>query len=196
MDIWPNGQLLKKGVLAILTLLFTSCAVTGRTENVDVTVNVTHIGGDLTPVQLGEMLRSPKVRVRASYYPSSNIPGVTAHWSRCGFLMLPCLEPEEQTVELPGDQITRTPTQVSFSIPPQAGNASYQLQFIEIDLPAPYQLDNPGQIYSVVFDLSINCHGCLAKPRRFLQQDRAGTFELGGRLDVTGATFGIGSAVP
>lgn len=74
---------------------------------------------NLSDQQIHTMLASPDAKVRISYYPSLEIPGITAKTATCGFLMWPCWIGEPEEVEISANALEHPqPASLRFSFKP------------------------------------------------------------------------------
>lgn len=120
--------------LAFGLLITLSCACCSVLADIEVEIDLYHLAGNLTTVQRDELLADPGWTVTASYAPLLSVPGVTASWSRCGFLSLPCVKDDAETVRLSGADIRREGTRLRFSLPRYAGIRRFRLAHVGIGL--------------------------------------------------------------
>lgn len=168
--------------LALLTLLALPYCCNQALANVEVEIDLYHLAGNLTAAQRDELLADPGWTVRASYAPLFSVPGVTASWSRCGFLSLPCLVDDAETVSLSGAEISREGTRFRFSLPRYVGIRRFRLAHVGIEMAKnPYDSFKRPEIYFFVSDQD----GTSRSPVLL----DGGGFVLAGSLTMKGAQF-------
>src|SRR6185369_11710954 len=117
----PRQMLRPCHALFLIVLLALSCFCRLALADVEVEIDLHNVAGNLSTAQRDALLADPGWRVSASYAPLLSVPGVTASWSRCGFLSLPCLADDSETVSLSGADIRREGTRIGFSLPRYVG---------------------------------------------------------------------------
>jgi hypothetical protein len=110
------------------------CLARSALADVEVVVDLYHVAGNLTVAQRDALLADPGWQVSAGYAPLLSVPGVTASWSRCGFLSLPCLRDDQETVSLSGEEIRRDGTRLSFRLPGYVGIRRFSLAHVSLTL--------------------------------------------------------------
>lgn len=150
--------------------------------DVEVEIDLFHLAGNLTVAQRDELLADPGWSVRATYAPLLSVPGVTASWSRCGFLSFPCLADDAETVRLSSAEIHREGTRFRFSLPRYVGIRRFRLAHVGIEMAkTPYDSFKRPETYFFVSDQN----GTNRSP---VVLD-GGSFVLAGSLTTKGAQF-------
>lgn len=110
------------------------CLARSALADIEVVVDLYHVAGNLTVAQRDALLADPGWQISAGYAPLLSVPGVTASWSRCGFLSLPCLSNDQETVSLSGEEIRRDGTSLSFRLPGYVGIRRFRLAHVSLKL--------------------------------------------------------------
>lgn len=110
------------------------CLARSALADVEVEVDLYHVAGNLTVAQRDALLGDPGWQVSAGYAPLLSVPGVTASWSRCGLLNLPCLSDDQETVNLSGKDIRHDGTRLSFRLPGYVGIRRFRLAHVSLTL--------------------------------------------------------------
>lgn len=135
MTFPPVSRRILRLFLALLALLALPYCCNPALANVEVEIDLYHLAGNLTAAQRDELLADPGWMIRATYMPLFSVPGVTASWSRCGFLSLPCLKDDAQMVSLSDAEIRREGTRLRFSLPRYVGIRRFRLTHVGIEMP-------------------------------------------------------------
>ena len=151
-------------------------------EDVEVALDLYHFAGDLDAGQRDALLASPDWKVSASYKPVVSVPGITASWSKCGFLALPCLRDDAETITLTGSAIRRQGTELRFSLPHYVGVRRFRLDYVNISLRLPGQANHSELATYFYVD---HQEGASVSPV-ILQAD---AFLLAGALSMQGESF-------
>lgn len=180
-----RALLLALGVLVVGRLMMPAA----HASDVRFAIEFSHIGGDLTPGQREAMLRSAKIE--AQYSPSAEIPGVTAHWKRCGFFELPCLKPKFHYFRPAPGAVEHSGSTLTFSVPPRHGGMLHRLSTITIEMSGPRTFrDRPGQ--QVTLRIPVNCEFCRQGEGSFIVRDRYELLQLGGLFRAKGVKVDSG----
>jgi hypothetical protein len=131
LPVWRH--LVAVFLVAVASLFWGGCA--WAADPIEVSLDLYHFSGNLSQQQRDAMLASPDWQVSASYSPLLSIPGWTASWGRCGFLSLPCLQDDDETITLPPSSIRRQGTKLSFNLPRYSPQRKFKLFFVRIRLP-------------------------------------------------------------
>lgn len=178
---------------SLLVLMGFAGAAPARDLQVD--VEVLHIGGLLPPEELAALLASPELKVEAHYQPTRLIDGVTARRER----ILPLgsrLFAIGQVRTLSGAELARKGQGLSFRVgEAHAAHESYRLQSLYLRVPIAAGLGRPQPDLEVMLSEEVPKSG--AHERAFL--GRYGAFDLGVRVrtrwdDATGA-FTVASSL-
>jgi hypothetical protein len=161
---------------SLLVLMGFAGAAPARELQVD--VEVLHIGGLLAPEELAALLASPQLIIEASYQPTRLIDGVTARRER----IMPLgsrLFAIAQVQTLGGAELERKGRTLSFRVGEgHAAHASYRLQGLTLRVPIAAGLGRPQPDLEVVLSDEVPASG--ATERVFLGS--FGAFELGVRV--------------
>ena len=150
--------------------------------DVEVALDLYHFAGNLSVEQRDALLASPDWKVQASYSPLASVPGITASWSKCGFLSLPCLRDDGEDIILTGSAIRRQGTELRFSLPRYVGVRRFRLAYVSVSLQLPEQR---GQSNLLTYFYINRKDGVKTSPVVL----QAGTFLLAGTLSVQGESF-------
>ena len=169
--------MLRRSVTALLVLLV--LGGTAQARELEVEVEVLHVGGMLTPAELDTLLADERLFVEANYYPNRLIDGVTARRER----QMPIgtrLIPIPQLFTLPGAQIQRQGRLVRFKLPDSPPEyPDHRIVGISVKIPMLSGFGRPAPN----FDLGLLNEGSLAaEPREVPIYYRSGTINLGVRL--------------
>ena len=173
-------------LLLALSLAAGGCAASAvlAADEVEVSLDLYHFAGNLDEEGRNALLASPDWKVSASYAPLLKVPGVTASWSRCGFLSLPCLQADSEEVTLTGSTIQRQGTELRFKLPHYRGVRRFRLSTVTISLPLAGSRDeSPLETYFFVAGKGDG--GAQAAPVVL----QANTFFLAGTLRMKGEYF-------
>ncbi len=178
----PFSRRVRRLCLVLLALLALHHWCNPALADVEVEIDLFHLAGNLTVAQRDELLADPGWSVRATYAPLISVPGVTASWSRCGFLSLPCLADDVETVRLSSAEIRREGTRFRFSLPRYVGIRRFRLAHVGIEMAKnPYDSFKRPETYFYVSDED----GTNRSPVIL----DGGSFVLAGSLTTTGAQF-------
>ncbi|MGH8618210.1 MAG: hypothetical protein ACREUW_11000 [Burkholderiales bacterium] len=159
-------------------LVFMGFAGVATARDLQVDVEVLHVGGLLAPEELAALLASPQLKIEASYQPTRLIDGVTARRERT----MPLgsrLFAISQVQTLSGAELERKGRSLSFRVGEgHAAHASYRLQGLTLRVPIAAGFGRPQPDLEVVLSDEVPSSG--ATERAFL--GRYGTFELGVRV--------------
>lgn len=159
-------------------LVFMGFAGAAPARDLQVDVEVLHIGGLLAPEELAALLTSPQLKVEAHYLPTRLIEGVTARRERT----MPIgsrLFAIGQVRTLSGAELARKGQGLSFRVGEgHAAHESYRLQFLNLRVPIAAGMGRPEPDLEVVLAEEVPKSG--AHERAFL--GRYGAFELGLRV--------------
>jgi len=161
---------------SLLVLMGFAGAAPARDLQVD--VEVLHIGGLLSPEELAALLASPQLKVEAHYQPTRLIDGVTARRERT----MPLgsrLFAIGQVQTLSGAELVRKGQGLSFRVGERhAAHESYRLQSLNLRVPIGAGPGRPQPDLEVALSEEVPKSG--AHERAFL--GRYGVFELGLRV--------------
>lgn len=149
-----------------------------------VTLELDGVAGNLDAHGLETLAASRDWKISGTYAPRIGIPGLTAHWSSCSLLSLPCLVDEEEVVRLEPQQIRRDGNRLHFSLPRYARARLFEILALSIRPPAAPGSSN-GYAAEVDFPLAGTHAASVSAPLVF---EGAG-HEIGGRMAMTGGRF-------
>ncbi|RDU98900.1 hypothetical protein DWV00_11650 [Trinickia dinghuensis] len=139
-------------------MVLVGCAMIGCTQptkaELTLDLSLDQLSGDITAEQRAQLLRSPKTHVEATYWPKVQIPGINAHFGKCGLLAMPCVEPTEEVVVTHPAHIDANKGDVSFSIPLRSPERKFPLRALKIVLPFDELSDAPRGEQAGEFGLS------------------------------------------
>ena len=169
---------LPRSSAVVLLLLAALSAGPGSARDLQVEVEVQHVGGELAPAELEAMLADPRLRIHAHYHPTSLIPGVTARSER----VLPFgsrLFAIPREVGITGGQIERRGRTLRFQapdVPPE--HDLYRLRSMTLLIPVAPGVGRPQPVADVSLYDEAPADGAW-ETARF---GRYGAFDLGLRL--------------
>src|SRR5574343_781965 len=172
--------------MCCLVALSFFCLLRPALADVEVVFDFYHLAGNLSVAQRDALLADPGWQVSASYSPLISVPGVTASWSRCGFLSLPCLQDDHETVNLSGAEIRRDGTRLSFRLPGYVGLRRFRLANVNLRLAKnPYDSIQRPELFILMDPKTSSDQAPVAVD--------GGSFILAGSLTVKGTPFRVGS---
>lgn len=124
---------LRSWTMTLIACSVAACSTTPQTLTLDLSLD--HLSGNITAEQRAQVLQSPNARVDATYSPNVQIPGINAHMSRCGFLAMPCVTPDEETMAIHSAHVDTRDGRITFSVPLTSAKRSFPLQTMRIVLP-------------------------------------------------------------
>ena len=175
-------RLITEKVRYLTMALMLAAATAATASDVEVTLDLYHFTGNLTVEQRDALLASPGWQVKAGYLPVISVPWVTASWSKCGFLSLPCLQDDTEEIALPGSAIHSQGTQLHFSVPLHVGLRRFRLAYINLRLPLPGGYTVPD----LSVDIYTNTNDGVSTSPVVL---KSGTFLIAGTLRMRGGIF-------
>ncbi|PKO86148.1 MAG: hypothetical protein CVU18_16455 [Betaproteobacteria bacterium HGW-Betaproteobacteria-12] len=151
-------------------------------DDVEVELDLYHFAGNLSEAQRAALLADSAWTVRAGYSPLLRVPGVTASWSRCGLLNLPCLTDDAEEIILMGSAIRREGTNLRFTLPHYVGVRRFRLANVRVQLPnGPYgTLPELETFFYVAREDGVNSSPVVMD---------GGSFRLAGSIRVEGVAF-------
>lgn len=161
---------------SLLVLMGMASAAPAR--DLQVEVEVLHVGGMLAPEELAALLASPQLKIEAHYQPTRLIDGVTARREQT----MPIgsrLFAISQVQAVGGTDVQRKGQALSFRVGEgHSAHASYRLQSLSLRVPIAAGIGRPQPDLEVILSNEVPASG--AQERAFL--GRYGTFELGLRV--------------
>jgi hypothetical protein len=137
--------------------LISLVAVIGCTHRPEQTLtldlSLDQLSGNITAEQRTVLLQSPDARVEASYWPNFRIPGINAHVSKCGLLMLPCVEADDEDMVIHSTRLDASNGRISFDVPLRSSKRRFPLQYMRIVLPFDELADAVPTEQNYEFDL-------------------------------------------
>ena len=172
-----DGMSRPRLVAFVLSLLGLAQPALARTLAVE--VEVLHLAGQLTPVELDSLLASPQLRIEAHYASDKLIDGVTARRER----VLPLgsrLFALGQITTLTGAQVARQGRTLRFSVADShPAHASYRLQALRLTVPRAPASGRPESDLEITLADPLQRRG--AHEAVFLSRNHP-AFEVGLRL--------------